>query len=123
MTSPQVERRLTAILAADVVGYSRLVEAHEAETLAALVSLRQSVLQPLLAEHRGRLVKLMGDGLIAEFASVVGAVACAAAIQRTKITSSRKASAAIAPREGERSTSKASDHETSSPCSRRRLNS
>ena len=81
MRSPQVERRLTAILAADVVGYSRLVEAHEAETLAALSGLRRSVLVPLLAEHRGRLVKLMGDGLIAEFGSVVGAVACAAAIQ------------------------------------------
>ncbi|KAB0266281.1 adenylate/guanylate cyclase domain-containing protein [Microvirga brassicacearum] len=78
----QVERRLTAIMATDVVGYSRLVEADEAGTLAALKSLRQTVLEPLLAEYRGRIVKLMGDGLIAEFGSVVGAVACAAAIQR-----------------------------------------
>ena len=68
-------------MAADVVGYSRLVEADEAGTLAALKSLRQTVLEPLLNEHRGRLVKLMGDGLIAEFGSVVGAVACAAAVQ------------------------------------------
>ena len=68
-------------MAADVVGYSRLVEADEAGTLAALKSLRQTVLEPLLNEHRGRLVKLMGDGLIAEFGSVVGAVACAKAVQ------------------------------------------
>ena len=68
-------------MAADVVGYSRLVEADEAGTLAALKSLRQTVLEPLLNEHRGRLVKLMGDGLIAEFGSVVGAVACARAVQ------------------------------------------
>jgi adenylate cyclase len=82
MTLPQVERRLTTIMAADVVGYSRLVEADEAGTLAALRRLRQDVLETLLTEHRGRLVKLMGDGLIAEFGSVVSAVACAAAIQQ-----------------------------------------
>jgi adenylate cyclase len=81
MTLSQVERRLAAILVADVVGYSRQVEADEARTLAALKDLRQTVLEPLLAEHGGRLVKLLGDGLIAEFGSVVGAVACAAAIQ------------------------------------------
>ena len=81
MTDLGVERRLTTVVAADVVGYSRLVEADEAGTLAALKRLRLTVLEPLLAEHRGRLVKLMGDGLIAEFGSVVGAVACAAAIQ------------------------------------------
>lgn len=75
------ERRLTTIMAADVVGYSRLVEVDETRTLAALKSLRHTVLEPLLNEHRGRLVKLMGDGLIAEFGSVVGAVACAKAIQ------------------------------------------
>jgi TolB-like protein/class 3 adenylate cyclase len=74
-------RRLTSIMAADVVGYSRLVEADEAGTLAVLKELRQTLLEPLLAEHRGRLVKLMGDGLIAEVGSVVDAVACAAAIQ------------------------------------------
>lgn len=76
-----VERRLTAIMATDVVGYSRMVEADEAGALAALRDLRRNVLEPLLAEHRGRLVKLMGDGLIAEFGSVVAAVSCAAAIQ------------------------------------------
>ncbi len=81
MADPGTERRLTAIMAADVVGYSRLVEADEASTLAALRDLRRSVLGPLLAEHRGRIVKLMGDGLIAEFGSVVAAVACAVAIQ------------------------------------------
>jgi TolB-like protein len=82
MTDLRAERRLTTIMAADVVSYSRLVEADEAGTLAALRSLKQGVLEPLLAEHRGRLVKLMGDGLIAEFGSVVSAVACAAAVQR-----------------------------------------
>jgi TolB-like protein/Tfp pilus assembly protein PilF len=81
MADTGTERRLTAIMAADVVGYSRLVEADEAATLKSLRDLRRTVLEPLLAEHRGRLVKLMGDGLIAEFGSVVRAVACAAAIQ------------------------------------------
>ena len=65
----RAERRLAAILAADVVGYSRLVEQDEAGTLAALRALRREVLDPLLAEHHGRLVKLMGDGVIAEFGS------------------------------------------------------
>jgi adenylate cyclase len=78
----RAERRLAAILAADVVGYSRLIEQDETATLAALRTLRQEVIDPLLAEHRGRIVKLMGDGLIAEFGSVVSAVACAAAVQK-----------------------------------------
>src|SRR5215213_8468250 len=81
MMSPLVERRLAAILAADVVGYSRLIEADEAGTLGALRSMRRDVLEPLLSEHRGRVVKLMGDGVIVEFGSVVAAVACAAALQ------------------------------------------
>ena len=76
--SPPMERRLAAILAADVVGYSRLVEADEAGTLSVLKDVRKTVLDPLLAEHRGRVVKLMGDGIIVAFGSVVGAVACAA---------------------------------------------
>jgi class 3 adenylate cyclase len=67
----RAERRLAAILAADVVGYSRLVEADEPGTLAALRELRHAVVDPLLAEHRGRIVKLMGNGALAEFASVV----------------------------------------------------
>jgi adenylate cyclase len=82
MATGRVERRLAAILAADVVGYSRLVEQDEAGTLAALRELRRGTLDPLLAEHRGRLVKLLGDGVLAEFGSAVDAVACAAALQR-----------------------------------------
>jgi TolB-like protein/class 3 adenylate cyclase len=69
-------------MAADAVGYSRLVEADEAGTLAALRALRREVIDPLLAEHHGRVVKLMGDGVIVEFGSVVDAVACAAAVQQ-----------------------------------------
>ncbi len=79
--SPPVERRLAAILAADVVGYSKLIEQDETGALSALRAMRQNVLEPLLAEHRGRVVKLMGDGFIVEFGSVVSAVACAAATQ------------------------------------------
>ena len=81
MPGARVERRLAALLAADVVGYSRLVELDEAGTLAAIKALRVEVIDPLLAEHHGRIVKLMGDGAIVEFASVVDAVACAVAVQ------------------------------------------
>ena len=81
MNPSQIERRLSAIMAADVVGYSHLVEFDEAGALAALRRLRQGVLEPLLVEHRGRLVKLMGDGLLAGFGSIVNAISCAAAIQ------------------------------------------
>jgi adenylate cyclase len=76
-----VERRLAAILAADVVGYSRLIGADEAGTLAALSGLLKELVEPVLKRHRGRVVKLMGDGLLAEFASVVDAVAAAVEIQ------------------------------------------
>ena len=76
-----MERRLAAILAADVVGYSRLMGQDEAGTLGRLKTAREEVLQPLIAEHRGRIVKLMGDGLLVEFASVVDAVECARAWQ------------------------------------------
>jgi class 3 adenylate cyclase len=76
-----MERRLTAILAADVVGFGRLMEADEAGTLAALKARRKTILEPLLAKHHGRLVKLMGDGVLAEFASAVNAVACAVELQ------------------------------------------
>jgi TolB-like protein/class 3 adenylate cyclase/Flp pilus assembly protein TadD len=82
MAKARVERRLAAILAADVVGYSRLVEQDEASTLAAIKDLREQAIDPLLAEHKGRIVKLMGDGAIMEFASVVDAVACAVAVQK-----------------------------------------
>jgi TolB-like protein len=82
MTTAWVERRLAAILAADVVGYSRLVEQDEAGTLTALRTLRCEIIDPLLAQHHGRIVKLMGDGVLAEFGSVVDAVACAVAVQK-----------------------------------------
>ncbi len=72
-----MERRLAAILAADVVGYTRLMGADETGTLRHLTELRQQVLEPLIAEHHGRVVKLMGDGLLVEFASVVDALTCA----------------------------------------------
>jgi adenylate cyclase len=74
-------RRLAAILAADVVGYSRLMAADEAGTHARLKALRQDFIEPKIAEHHGRTVKLMGDGALVEFASVVDAVECAVAIQ------------------------------------------
>ena len=72
-----MERRLAAILAADIVGYTRLMRADEAGTLQRLTRLREGVLEPLIANHRGRVVKLMGDGLLVEFASLVDAVGCA----------------------------------------------
>jgi TolB-like protein len=77
-----VERRLAAILAADVAGYTALMGADEAGTFARLTTLRQEALEPLIAAHRGRVVKLMGDGILVEFASVVDAVACALAWQK-----------------------------------------
>jgi adenylate cyclase len=80
-----LERRLTAILAADVVGYSRLMGIDETGTLAAVNGLRTKLIEPAILQHRGRMVKLLGDGLLAEFASVVNAVACAADIQRAII--------------------------------------
>jgi class 3 adenylate cyclase len=76
------ERRLAAILAADVVGYSRLMGADEVGTLRALKALRGEILHPLIGFHRGRIVKTTGDGVLVEFASVIDAVNCAVAIQR-----------------------------------------
>jgi len=76
-----VERRLAAILAADVVGYSRLIGVDETATLTALRSLLKELVEPTLKQHRGRVVKLMGDGLLAEFASIVDAVSAAVEIQ------------------------------------------
>ena len=75
-------RRLAAILSADVVGYSRLMGTDEAGTLAALRAHRAELIDPTIAEHNGRLVKLMGDGLLVEFASAIDAVECAVALQR-----------------------------------------
>ncbi len=80
-----MERRLIAILAADVVGYSRLMGVDEAGTLERLKSLRKELVQPKIAERKGRIVKLMGDGLLAEFPSVVEAVQCAVDIQKSMI--------------------------------------
>ena len=77
-----VERRLAAILAADVAGYARLMGADEEGTLARLRDLRADFIDPTIGKHRGRIVKLMGDGTLVEFASVVDAVRCAVDIQR-----------------------------------------
>jgi adenylate cyclase len=77
-----VERKLAAILAADVVGYSRLMAEKEADTFDRLRAHRKELFEPEIAKHYGRIFKLMGDGLLAEFGSVVGAVECAAALQR-----------------------------------------
>ncbi|MFN0113122.1 MAG: adenylate/guanylate cyclase domain-containing protein, partial [Paracoccaceae bacterium] len=81
MTDPRAHRRLAAILAADVVGYSRLMGADEAGTLAALRARWKDVLTPAVARHRGRVVKVMGDGVLVEFGSAVDAVECAVAVQ------------------------------------------
>jgi adenylate cyclase len=77
-----MERRLTAILAADMVGYSRLMGASEAGTLAALKTIRTDLIDDKIAVHHGRIVKLTGDGMLAEFPSVVNALACAVEVQR-----------------------------------------
>jgi adenylate cyclase len=79
--SGRVERRLAAILAADVAGYSRLIGVDEEGTLAALRLLLRDIIEPGVAEHRGRIVKTTGDGFLAEFASVVDALRCAVAVQ------------------------------------------
>ena len=83
MAEGRINRKLAAILAADVVGYSRLMASDEAGTLAALKRHRQQVFEPAVAAHQGRIVKLIGDGTIVEFASVVDAVNCALSVQRS----------------------------------------
>jgi class 3 adenylate cyclase len=82
MENNAVQRRLAAILAADVAGYSRLMGADEIGTLTSLKAHRRELTDPAIAAHRGRIVKTTGDGALIEFASVVDAVACAVAIQR-----------------------------------------
>src|SRR5437773_1982212 len=82
MAEERAQRRLAAILAADVVGYSRLMEKDESGTLAALKARRRDVLTPLVGQHHGRLVKVMGDGVLVEFASAVDAVECAIELQK-----------------------------------------
>jgi adenylate cyclase len=81
MTDERVERRLAAILAADVVGYIRLMSQNEERTLTDLKSARRSLVDPAIAAHRGRIVKTTGDGLLVEFASAVDAVRCAIGVQ------------------------------------------
>ena len=82
MAPAREERRLAAILAADMVSYSRLMEADESGTIARQRAYRDEVIDPAIAEHRGRIVKTTGDGLLVEFASAVDAVTCAVAVQR-----------------------------------------
>ena len=81
MSEGRVERRLAAILAVDVAGYSRLMGKDEEGTLAALRAIRRELGAPKIAEHHGRIVKTTGDGLLVEFSSVVDAVRCAAELQ------------------------------------------
>ena len=82
MGAERLERRLAAILAADIAGYSRLMERDEAGTLVRLRTLRRDLIDPKMAEHKGRIVKTTGDGILVEFPSVVEAVDCAVALQR-----------------------------------------
>ena len=76
MAEERVQRRLAAIMSADVVGYSRLIEKDEGGTLATLKDRRRTILVPLVTGHDGRIVKVMGDGVLVEFASAVNAVTC-----------------------------------------------
>lgn len=82
MAEQRVQRRLAAILAADVVGYSRMTEIDEVETLVALKNRRRDILNPLVAKHQGRIFKVTGDGVLVEFGSAVNAVQCAIDLQR-----------------------------------------
>lgn len=81
MVTARVERRLAAVLAADVAGYARLMGADEVGTLEVLKAIRREIVDPAIAEHKGRIVKTTGDGLLVEFASAVDAVTCAMAVQ------------------------------------------
>ncbi|HWY93135.1 MAG TPA: hypothetical protein VNY04_09540, partial [Chthoniobacterales bacterium] len=81
MAEARVERRLAAILAADVAGYSRLMGNDEIGTLAALKAYRREIVDPAIAAHHGRIVKTTGDGMLVEFASAVDAVTCAVKVQ------------------------------------------
>src|ERR1700677_5409190 len=78
----RVERRLAAVLAADVAGYSRLMGRDEERTLSQLKTFRKTLVDPAIVTHRGRIVKTTGDGMLVEFASVVDAVRCAVEVQR-----------------------------------------
>src|SRR6202030_4314629 len=82
LSSERVDRRLAAVLAADVAGYSRLMGLNEERTLANLKSFRKTLVDPSIAAHRGRIVKTTGDGMLVEFASAVDAARCAMEVQR-----------------------------------------
>src|ERR1700720_7875 len=82
LSSERVDRRLAAVLAADVAGYSRLMGLNEEGTLANLKSFRKTLVDPSIAAHRGHLVKTTGDGMLVEFASAVDAARCAVELQR-----------------------------------------
>ena len=84
MSIPALDRKLLAILAADMVGYSKAMEADEAGTISRLNAIRAELINPAISQHHGRLVKLMGDGALGAFDSVVDAVACAAEIQAVR---------------------------------------
>src|SRR3990170_7689002 len=89
MAEERAQRRLAAIMAADVVGYSRLMELDEQGTLATLKERRRGILEPLVREHHGRIVKVMGDGVLVEFASAVNAVTCAVEFQKGMIAANQ----------------------------------
>src|SRR5260221_13705313 len=86
MSEERVERRLAAVLAADVAGYSRLMGADEEGTLARLKAVRKALVDPTVAAHRGRIVKTTGDGMLIEFASAVDAARCSVEVQRGMAT-------------------------------------
>ena len=95
MAETRINRKLAAILVADVVGYSRLMGADEAGTLAALKKFRETIFDPAVAAHNGRIVKLIGDGTIVEFGSVVDAVNCALSVQRSSALVARCSRASV----------------------------
>src|SRR5262245_35090462 len=82
MASDQVRRKLAAILAADIAGYSRLMGADEAGTLSRLKKYRRELIDPKIKQYRGRVVKTMGDGILIEFPSVVDAISCSLEVQQ-----------------------------------------
>src|SRR6266849_5272219 len=100
MAGERVERRLAAVVAADVAGYSRLMGTDEVGTLEALKAHRREVVDPVIAAHHGRIVKTTGDGMLVEFASVVDAVTCAMVVQGKMAERNGKATQQIAFRIG-----------------------
>jgi adenylate cyclase len=85
LTGERVQRRLAAILAADVAGFSALMERDEEGTYSRIGTLRRNVIEPCLSKHQGRLIKTIGDGFLAEFASPIAALRCALAIQSIQL--------------------------------------